>query len=174
MDTPIPMLSEDLYHRLPKAYDKRKFLDYLRQINQELELPEDLLPALVHVESKGDPYARSEAGARGWAQLMPETSKELGVDPYSMDSLRAAGEYLKGFMKPGRFKYDKLKHHLLRYNVGPEAAGEMLLGQRKYTQEARDYANKVIAVQNYLRSRGKNYGKPVVLPEVHSNFPDWY
>lgn len=143
MDTLTRMRYEKLYPNLPKKYDKMEFLKKLREINDEVGLPPDVFPALVHVESKGDPYAKSEAGAMGWAQLMPGTAKKLKVDPYSEGALKPAAQYLKDFMRPGRFVYDDLDTALQRYNAGADTVGEWLLGKRDLKQETVEYPRKV-------------------------------
>jgi soluble lytic murein transglycosylase-like protein len=127
-------------HRLAQQYtDKHK-------------LPRNLLMAIAEVESGMNPTAKSSAGASGLMQLKESIQKEYGVkDPYNpKESLRAAAQYLSDLMRPGRFKNNELEHTLLRYNAGPTSAGEMLLGQRPYTKEAAQYADKVKNVMDIL------------------------
>lgn len=56
-----------------------------------------LLRALAYVESRFNPLAKSEKGALGLCQLMPDTARELGVsDPFDpLDNARGAAKYLK-------------------------------------------------------------------------------
>lgn len=56
----------------------------------------DLVLGLIMQESRWNPHARSQAGAYGLTQLMPETAQEVGVnryDPY--DNIRGGILYLK-------------------------------------------------------------------------------
>lgn len=83
-------------------------------------LPEALLHAVVHAESRYDANARSGSGAMGLMQLMPETAKELGVtnalDPAA--NLDGGARYLKRMMK--LFDND-VALAVAAYNAGPEA-----------------------------------------------------
>ncbi len=45
-------------------------------------VPPSILSNLVAVESGGNPYAVSGAGAIGYTQLMPNTAASLGVNPW--------------------------------------------------------------------------------------------
>lgn len=51
----------------------------IRRVADERSLPPAILRGLVLAESGGDPWARSDAGAMGLTQLMPETAAEFGV-----------------------------------------------------------------------------------------------
>lgn len=73
-------------------------------------------------ESGGDPGARSSKGAIGLMQLMPETARELGVDPNDpqqniIGGVRYLGQMLKRF--GGNVAYA-----LAAYNAGPRAVEE--------------------------------------------------
>ena len=76
-----------------------------------------LLAALVKQESKFKPNAVSPAGARGLAQLMPGTAKELGVknvfDP--LQNLMGGAKYLKQQID----KFGSVELALAAYNAGP-------------------------------------------------------
>jgi len=76
-----------------------------------------LLEAVVWQESRWRPSAVSPAGARGLAQLMPGTARELGVnpdDPYA--NLEGGARYLREQLD--RFDGD-LEKALAAYNAGP-------------------------------------------------------
>ena len=84
----------------------------------EYGLSEALLQALAASESGFDPAAVSPAGAIGLMQLMPQTARELGVDPRDpVQNIRGGAAYLRRQLD--RFNGD-LERALAAYNAGPE------------------------------------------------------
>jgi soluble lytic murein transglycosylase-like protein len=88
---------------------------------QELAARFDLSPALIEAlvwqESRWQADARSPVGARGLAQLMPGTAKDLGVDPADpLSNLEGGARYLRQMLD--RFDGD-LEKALAAYNAGP-------------------------------------------------------
>lgn len=76
-----------------------------------------LLEALVWQESRWSETARSPAGARGLAQLMPATARSMGVDPDDPHAnLEGGARYLR--MQLDAFGGD-LESALAAYNAGP-------------------------------------------------------
>lgn len=56
-----------------------RYDEHIRQAAALYQIPEQLVRAVIKVESDYDPRAVSSAGARGLMQLMPETAERLGV-----------------------------------------------------------------------------------------------
>lgn len=77
-----------------------------------------VLAAVMQVESGGDPFARSSAGAQGIMQFMPATARELGVDP--MDPTSAIDGAAK-LLKKHLGTFGSLDKALAAYNAGPGA-----------------------------------------------------
>jgi soluble lytic murein transglycosylase-like protein len=87
----------------------------------ELAARFDLSPALIEAvvwqESRWQANARSPVGARGLAQLMPGTARDLGVDPDDpFANLEGGARYLREQLD--RFDGD-LEKALAAYNAGP-------------------------------------------------------
>lgn len=81
-------------------------------------IPEDLFLRLVQQESGWNPNARSHKGALGLAQLMPQTARGLGVDPYDVaQNLEGGARYLATQYR----KFGNWPHALAAYNAGPGA-----------------------------------------------------
>ena len=74
--------------------------------------------ANIAIESGFDPAARSQVGAIGLGQLMPDTARILGVDPDDpLQNLHGSARYLLAQLD--RFGSPELA--LAAYNAGPEA-----------------------------------------------------
>lgn len=95
-----------------------EYLEMARTAARRHNVPEDLFLRLVNQESGWNPGAVSTAGARGLAQLMPETARLLGVNPDDpRQNLDGGARYL-------RMMYDRFgdwRLALAAYNAGPLA-----------------------------------------------------
>lgn len=110
------------------------------------------LDAIRKVESGGNRFAVSKAGARGPYQLMPETAKRFGVtDPYDeVQNRRGAGEYLTLLKR--RYPGEE-RHALMAYNWGEGNMDAYLKNGRgkrgqEMPRETREYADKVLAARD--------------------------
>ncbi len=110
-----------------------------------------LVVALVAVESRWDPAARSGAGARGLGQLMPATASELGVDPDDADAnldgtIRYLSQLLARYRElPAQARFE---HVIAAYNAGPGAV-DRYDGIPPYP-ETRKYVSRVISLWRRL------------------------
>lgn len=94
-----------------------QYADKIAELAERFDLSPALLEAVVWQESRWRANAISPAGARGLAQLMPATARELGVDPDDpMQNLEGGARYLREQMD--RFEGD-LEKALAAYNAGP-------------------------------------------------------
>jgi len=89
----------------------------VRELAARFDLSPALIEALVWQESRWRPDAVSSAGARGLAQLMPGTARELGVDPRDpFANLEGGARYLREQID----RFDgNLEKALAAYNAGP-------------------------------------------------------
>src|ERR1043165_1421398 len=60
-----------------------RYDEHIRGAATLYQIPEQLVRAVIKVESDYDPRAISSAGARGLMQLMPDTAERLGVKDIS-------------------------------------------------------------------------------------------
>ena len=117
---------------------------------QQAALDPALVHALIHVESRHNPAARSTKGAIGLMQLMPGTALRYGVTralhaPEA--NLRAGTRYLSELMT----MFDnRLDLALAAYNAGENAVRRHGMRIPPY-RETRDYVPAVLAVYNELK-----------------------
>lgn len=96
----------------PAAWSAR-----IAQIAAKYDLSPALLEAVVWQESRWRHDAISPAGARGLAQLMPETARELGVNPDDPHAnLEGGARYLRQQLDTFGGNLEKA---LAAYNAGP-------------------------------------------------------
>ncbi len=106
---------------------------------------EQLIKAIITVESCFDRYAVSRVGAKGLMQLMPRTAESMGVHNVfnAKDNIRGGTRYFRQMLE--LFEFD-VELALAAYNAGPGAV-------KKYNgippyKETQGYVKKVIKHYN--------------------------
>ncbi len=121
------------------ALDAGPYAEMIDQLSAAHGVDAKLVKAVIQVESRYHPSARSPKGAMGLMQLMPETARRLSVqNPYDARSNLDAGiTHLKALLD--RFEVSLA---LAAYNAG-EAAVEKFRGIPPYP-ETRSYVRQVL------------------------------
>ncbi|MEW6386645.1 MAG: lytic transglycosylase domain-containing protein [Thermodesulfobacteriota bacterium] len=133
----------------PSAFD-----GIIRNASQKHQVPEELIKAVIKVESNFNPRARSHMGAMGLMQLMPGTARDLGVtaayDP--AQNIDGGTRYLKEMLE----RYNgSVPMALAAYNWGP---GNLEKG-RSLPAETRSYLQLVHRYYNGRRVQPKTAGQ---------------
>ena len=111
-----PDVSAPLTHVAPTA-GPAQWQARIAELSAKYDLSPTLLEALVWQESRWREGAVSPAGARGLAQLMPGTARQMGVDPNDPSAnLEGGARYLRAQLDT--FGGD-LEKALAAYNAGP-------------------------------------------------------
>lgn len=89
----------------------------VQELARRFDLSPTLIEAVVWQESRWNAAARSPVGARGLAQLMPETARYLGVNPDDpFANLEGGARYLREQLD----RFDgNIEKALAAYNAGP-------------------------------------------------------
>ncbi len=107
---------------------------------QRYNLPPSIFLSLIQQESGFNPAARSRRGAIGLGQLMPDTARELNVDPRDpMQNLEGSARYLRQMLD----RFGTMELALAAYNAGPgrvRQAGNTIPNIR----ETREYVPSVL------------------------------
>jgi soluble lytic murein transglycosylase-like protein len=89
---------------------------------KKYSLPESFVRSVMKVESGLHQEALSPKGAIGLMQLMPETAKQLGVDPKnSRENAEGGAQYLRDLLARYEDRPDQVLLALAAYNAGPGA-----------------------------------------------------
>lgn len=109
-----------------------------------------LLSALVWQESRWNPAAVSPKGAVGLTQLMPQTARELGVDPTDpVANLAGGARYLRQLLNSFDGNVEKA---LAAYNAGPSRV--VKANGIPAIPETRAYVASVVQRISSTQSRG--------------------
>ena len=139
------MPSDDSAERFSR-YD-----EYIRQASTLYQIPEELVRAVIRVESDFDPRAVSPANARGLMQLIPETAERMMVtdsfDP--RQNIFGGVRYLR--VLANLFNGD-IQLTIAAYNAGEGAV--MRYGGIPPYQETQDYVVKVLGFYRQYRAQG--------------------
>ena len=113
---------------------------FIEQAAVEQQLDPRLVRAIIEVESAWNVRARSQKGALGLMQLMPETAVRYGVrDPFdARENIRGGTRYLRVLLD--QF-HENLKYSLAAYNAGEKAVATW--GDVPPYQETRNYVRRV-------------------------------
>ena len=126
-----------------------EYASYVADLADRYDLSPALIEALVWQESRWRADAVSPAGARGFAQLMPGTAQDLGVDPDNpLANLEGGARYLREQLD--RFDGD-LELALAAYNAGPSRVAR--LGRVPRIRETQVYVAAIMGrLSDYSRS----------------------
>ena len=103
---------------LDKKLETKTIDDAIKTASVKYSVAEDIIRAVISMESAYDTRAVSRAGAMGLMQLMPKTALELGVEkPFDIEQNIDGGvKYLRMMLD----RYDgSLEKALAAYNAGP-------------------------------------------------------
>lgn len=126
----------------PGALREKPFAQAIEAAAQRHDLDPALVHAVIHVESRHRPDARSPKGAVGLMQLMPQTAARFGVTKAEAPELNIAGgtRYLRWLLD--RFD-QRVDLALAAYNAG-EGAVIRHRGQIPPYQETQHYVPAVL------------------------------
>jgi soluble lytic murein transglycosylase-like protein len=140
--TPVggPARSSDWIAALPES--GREWAPAIEQAATAAGIDPALLAAVVWAESGFRPDAVSSAGAIGLAQLMPDTARQLGVDPYDPHQNLSGGARFLAFTIE---RFGRVDLGLAAYNAGPArvADGDIPASTHAYVEQVLGYAARM-------------------------------
>ena len=112
----------------------------IAQAAEKYGIPVNLLHSIAQTESAYNQDARSEAGAIGMMQLMPDTAAGLGVDPNDLaGNIEGGAKYMRELLDTFDGDVEKA---VAAYNAGPNAVKKH--GGIPPFVETQDYVRKVL------------------------------
>jgi soluble lytic murein transglycosylase-like protein len=125
-------------------------------------LSASLIAAIAWRESNFRAAAVSRAGALGEMQLLPQTARQLGVDPrVSRQNVAGGAAYVRTLLQ--RYNGDLIKT-LAAYNAGPEAVDRYggvppFKETQAYVAAVLDRLSQESLGQESMNQEGKPYGR---------------
>ncbi len=142
---------------LPLGSKIKRYKDFFEKAGQAYDIDPNLLAAMAYVESRGNPKAVSQAGARGLMQFMPDTARAMGLadvfDP--AQSIMAAAKYMRQILDGNGGDLDMA---IAGYNWGPARAGLKDGSGRGMPEETRKY---LVEVKKYYSRQAAYYSLDV-------------
>ncbi|MBV9971830.1 MAG: lytic transglycosylase domain-containing protein [Candidatus Eremiobacteraeota bacterium] len=134
-----------------QRWQSRDLASHVLANSERWRIDANMLVALVTVESRWHPAARSYAGAIGLGQLMPSTARRLNVNPRNADqNLSGCARYLSGLIDRYEYKPNRYILAFAAYNAGPKAVAQFH-GVPPYSETQR-YVVKVMRWWNHFKA----------------------
>ena len=135
------------------AVERERIGDAVMGCTDRYDLDPTLVTAVIFVESRGRPWARSPKGAMGLMQLMPGTARELAVaNPFDpAQNIEGGTAYLRSLLERYAGHKNQVHRALAAYNAGP-AKVDLYRGLPPY-RETLDFVTRVVNQFNRLRSQ---------------------
>ncbi len=141
-----------------------KYDDYISEASESTGLSKNFLYAIFSAESKGKLRAESKVGAKGPAQFMPGTAKEMGLKMNKYIDERC---HPKSFVKAAEYLTKHLKKSnkdyviLAGYNWGPTVVNKIIkehgdsweVFSQHLPQETKEYIIKIKANESMLDNK---------------------
>tara|TARA_Y100000310_G_scaffold311271_1_gene357399 strand:+ start:1094 stop:1582 length:489 start_codon:yes stop_codon:yes gene_type:complete len=127
---------------MPNAEYACKHMDTVVQVSEEYHLDPVILTALIHVESRWSPRAKSKSGACGLTQVIPKFSRKFGYVGCRMLkrrpklAIRKGAQILSYWI--GTYAKGNVRKGLCAYNAGYRC------GPKSPDKTGKAYAEKVI------------------------------
>lgn len=133
-DNPIVKSGKMTYEQGVKVYG-----DYIKESSETYGIPKNILSKMLFTESNFNVNATSPVGAKGLAQFMPATAKEMGVDVTDpKSSIMGMGKYMQQAYK----KFNDWNLAVASYNAGMGAVSKYK-GIPPF-KETQNYVKKVL------------------------------
>jgi soluble lytic murein transglycosylase len=109
-----------------RNFEQVKYQDEIKKYSREFAIEEELLAALIYVESRFNNYSESSKGAVGLMQLMPSTAiwiaEELDYSDFELEDLNKPEINIKFGSWYFAYLYQKFDRNLIKtiaaYNAG--------------------------------------------------------
>ena len=148
---------------MPEGLRPATWDDIIRAEAKGARVPPELALAIADTESGFDPAAISPKGARGIFQLMPETAKELGVDPDDpVQNIRGGLKYFRQQLDAHGGNVEKA---LQSYNWGPTNVA----GGGTPPAETQQYVSKILSRLGGVTAANVTKPAPVTLKDMTQN-----
>lgn len=153
IDQTITQTVEDVTKSISDLFPKAApYENAIVDAENKYNIPNNYLAKLLNQESRFRPdiitgQTRSRTGATGIAQFMPDTAKELGVNPLDpMESIDGAARYLNQLFN----KFGNWTEAIAAYNWGQ--GNVQRKGLEKAPQETVDYVQSIVGVD--IKTKG--------------------
>ena len=141
--SPAPVVAQIAATEAPSFTPSELAAELASAAARKFSLPETFVRSVMKAESGFQADAVSPKGAIGLMQLMPETARELGVDPKNPHQNAEGGaQYLRDLLAKYEGSPDQVLLALAAYNAGP-AAVDRYHGVPPY-RETRQYILRVL------------------------------
>ena len=156
---PLPRM-RPLHAPPPPAVNSREDIcNTLAESAQKHNLPLAFFGNLIYQESGLKPRVVSHVGARGIAQFMPGTAREVGLrNPFNpREALPASAKFLRGLLRKFDNNYGLAA---AAYNAGPGKVSRWLKRRTVLPKETRDYVMTITGqrAENWRGIRGNKFG----------------